>query len=372
MKIAYFHPVVIPAHTANGVQVMKMCQALAQEGYDLSLYVIRGRDAIDESIWKHYGIEHKFPINPIKINPRLRFYDYTILSIYYAKKSRADYIFTRYSLVAAFSSILGMPTILELHNIPQGSEKLFLKLFLRGRGFHKLVSITHALWEIISDQYAGILNPHKHIVAPDGIDLERFNQLPEASAARQSLGWPDKPTVGYAGSLYVGRGIELLISIAARLPEVNFKIMGGKTNDLDIWRNHLAEKGIVNVSLLGFVPNQDLPLFLAACDILLMPYQARIENSGGRDTSHIFSPMKLFEYMAVKRPVISSDLKVLREIIDETNALFCAPDNVDEWVMTIRRAMSDAALRTRLAHQAWQDVQQYTWKKRARRCVESK
>ena len=82
----------------------------------------------------------------------------------------------------------------------------------------------------------------------------------------------------------------------------------------------LEQGGIKNVHLTGFVPNEELPLYQAACDILLMPYEEAIAGSSGGDTARFASPMKAFEYMAAGRPILSSDLPVFREVLDEAFA----------------------------------------------------
>jgi glycosyltransferase involved in cell wall biosynthesis len=83
------------------------------------------------------------------------------------------------------------------------------------------------------------------------------------------------------------------------------------------------------------------------------------------------SPLKLFEYMASGRPIVASDLPVLREILsDGENALLCPPDSVEAFTAAIRRLRDEPGLGARLAEQAWRDVQTYSWDERARRVSE--
>jgi glycosyltransferase involved in cell wall biosynthesis len=116
---------------------------------------------------------------------------------------------------------------------------------------------------------------------------------------------------------------------------------------------------------MGFIPNQELPLYQAAGDVLLMPYERLIAGSGGGDSAVYASPMKMFDYMACRRAILSSDLPVIREILNDRNSLLCPPEEPAAWSAAFARLMLDETLRRRLAEQAWADVQAYTWQKRA-------
>jgi glycosyltransferase involved in cell wall biosynthesis len=113
------------------------------------------------------------------------------------------------------------------------------------------------------------------------------------------------------------------------------------------------------------VPNRHIPLYQAAGDILLMPYERRVAVSGGGNTADICSPMKMFEYMASGRAILSSDLPVLHEVLDETRAIFCAPEDPAAWVAAFGRLAQDAALRARLSAAARAAVAPYAWQTRA-------
>ncbi len=142
-------------------------------------------------------------------------------------------------------------------------------------------------------------------------------------------------------------------------------IMGGRNNAIVDLRDRVDQRGLDNVRVLWFVPNGELPEYLAACDVLLMPYQRRVTVNGG-DTAAVMSPMKMFEYMAADRLIISSDLPVLREILDERNAVLCDPEDDLEWVEALKRAENDRNWREELARIAYQDAEKYTWRKRVR------
>jgi glycosyltransferase involved in cell wall biosynthesis len=75
--------------------------------------------------------------------------------------------------------------------------------------------------------------------------------------------------------------------------------------------------------------------------------------------------MKLFEYMACGRPILCSDLPVLREVLNPDNALLLPPGDVEAWVKALESLKSDPQLQTVLGAQTLSDVKSYTWERRA-------
>ena len=67
-----------------------------------------------------------------------------------------------------------------------------------------------------------------------------------------------------------------------------------------------------------------------------MPYGRSIMGSSGTaDSASVASPMKMFEYMAAGRAIVTSDLPVIREVLNEKNAVFCEPDVLEDWKVKI-------------------------------------
>ncbi len=389
MKIAMVAPTEIPSRHANTIQVMKMAQALALLGHDLRLAApisdpsssIPGEDPAPslpswDQLASHYGLQQEFPLTRLLSRPACRRYDYALHSLRWARRWDAELLYTRLPQIAAIASQLGFPTILEVHDLPQGTlgPRLFRR-FLHGRGAHRLVSITYALAQ---DLHSRLGSPPASsgpgaftIIAPDGVDMSRYASLPSPPQARQSLQppLPDRFTVGYTGHLYPGRGIELILILAARLPEIIFLLIGGEPGEASRLRAQAQALHLSNLQVIGFIPNAALPAYQAACDLLLMPYQRSVAASSGGDISRYLSPMKAFEYMATTRPILSSDLPVLREILNPDNALLLNPQDTDAWVSAIQSLQADPLRCQRLAAQARQDASQYTWETRALRIL---
>jgi glycosyltransferase involved in cell wall biosynthesis len=161
----------------------------------------------------------------------------------------------------------------------------------------------------------------------------------------------------------------LMLDLARRNPEIGFLWAGGNLESVEKWKARAAAKGIANVEILGFVPNEKLPLVQAACEVLLMPYEQVIAVSSGGDTAATASPMKVFEYLASGRAILSSDLPVIREVLSQQNAILLPPDAADEWSSALQQLAEDPDRRAALGRRARQDARNYTWNQRAERAL---
>jgi len=106
-------------------------------------------------------------------------------------------------------------------------------------------------------------------------------------------------------------------------------------------------------------------MYQAACDVLLMPYQSLVAASSGGDISRYLSPMKLFEYLACGRPILSSNLPVLSEVLNDRNAVLLPAAEVGSWILALKQLQNDPETREKLSDQAREDALKYTWEKRA-------
>jgi glycosyltransferase involved in cell wall biosynthesis len=93
-------------------------------------------------------------------------------------------------------------------------------------------------------------------------------------------------------------------------------------------------------------------------------------SSGTADSASVASPMKMFEYMAAGRAIVTADLPVIREVLNEKNAVFCGPDDLNDWKLGIEKLLADEPRRTELGKQAKEDVQKFTWLARAEKILE--
>lgn len=357
-----------PSTFANNVQAMKACSAFAQAGQPTTLVIPRRLDtprrlrAVQGSLWDTYAVPRNFEIDwcwfPYPFY-RLQQSLYAPLTSVYALFRRVRVAYTRSDWIAAFLCRLGIPTALELHDyIPSPA----LRLALREARVGQLVGLV-CISQALADKMRGFGFPEEAIfVAHDGVDLERFEPRLDKLAARTELGLPpEMPVVCHVGHLYAGRGVETLLACAARLPNVQFVIVGGNPEDIAKYQAQASCQEITNLQFVGQVLNSRIPTYLYAADVLAMPY------TSGTPTHRYMSPMKMFEYLAAGRPIVAPDFPVLREVLmDRKNALLVEPANEEAFVAAVRRILVEETLAARLSLQAIQTARQYTWSERQR------
>jgi glycosyltransferase involved in cell wall biosynthesis len=367
MKIVAITNSRIPSLTANSIQAMKVCDALGQLGHTVQLVAPAETPPMNwADLSKHYGLRHPFSVVWYASIRALRRLDFVWLAQRAAERARPDLIYTWLPQSAAFARARGYPTLLEMHADVAGRfGAWWLRRFWLTAGRKRLLVTTRALQAAL-ERSTGLRFGQEDVrVAPNGVDLERYAGLPDAAQARQDLNLPAQPTVGFTGHFYRGRGMELLQGLAAALPQVTFLWVGGTADAVDEWRRKLAATGITNVVMPGFVANDRLPLFQAAADVLLMPYGASISSSSGQDIAEVINPMKMFEYMAAERPIVTADISSIREVLDDECAVFCQPGDAEEWRAAVQRLLSDSQLRMKFARKARQRVDGFTWHARA-------
>ncbi len=241
----------------------------------------------------------------------------------------------------------------EAHSLAQQPAAFFRSVLQRCDG---VIAISHALK---ADLIARLgVAADKVLVAADGISAARLASPPlSKEEARKTVNVPRsfKKLVVYSGSSKPGKGAELFVQAAAlALPDVLFLFVG------DRGEAETNQPAPANLYCTGRVDPSQVPLYQAAADVLVLPNVAQ-------GSIHAYtSPLKLFEYMAAKRPIVASELAVLREVLtNEDNCLLVSAANPTALVNAVQRLLQDEALADRLATRAYAQVRQYTWEKRA-------
>lgn len=360
MKIAYAAQVPIPSHRAYAVHVMHMCKAFAEQGHEVTLYAMPPSvDASDP--FSYYGMCADFRLEKVRLLS-VRGVAGPLYGREIVRRSlvgqRPDLLYSRHIYAAYAALLAGLPVIYEVHMpYSNGFHKLLLSRMLRYEGRFMLVAITQALKEQYLRDFPQISGDRIH-VAHDGAVLP-VRSVPPCLEVK-------KLRVGYVGNLYPGKGMELIVEIAERMPELTFDIVGGRPMDVVHWGDHISTDNIV---LHGQKPHGALQPFFDQMDVMLLPLQRQVSpDGGGSDISRWTSPMKMFEYMAQGRAIVASDLPVLGEVLkNEHNALIAPGGDPNAWVRAIQRLQSDAILRCRLGKTARQELEEkYTWAARAK------
>lgn len=371
MKIVAITASMVPSKAANSLQVIKACQAWVQLGHDLTLIAPGEPGKLsDIEVARYYGLAQFFTVKWLHSRRYFRRYDFSLFAAQHARSLKADLVVCWPLQAALAASLLKLPVLLEMHGPPEGRFGPWLfRAFLRQPTQKRLLVISQALKRMLENQYGHLLREGHITIAPNGVEVERYAQLPSAEQARKQLGLPEGFTVGYTGHLYAGRGMSLLAQLAQAFTQFNFLWVGGRDEDVGAWRTRLDEMQVRNVRLTGFIPHEQLPVYQAAADVLLMPYERVITGSSGGNSAEYASPMKMFEYMASHRAIITSDLPVIREVLNESNSVLCPPEDPAAWGDALKKLATDSQLRQQLAEQAWQDVQAFTWVHRAEKAL---
>ena len=379
IKIHYISPSVFPSKSANSVHVIHQCSALSEENIALYLY---GANEYKSSNFKNklevsYGADLSRvsfrlikPIFKRAINLQIAIYAFTKLFLVSFKKEHIIYSRNLYA-AALFNLFLKREIIYETHQIENGLNGYFQKWILKSKKT-KTVLITNKL-KIILESFFSIKINHCNILsdaAPSNIKpinskLEKIKCLKE----NINYDFQNEFVCGYFGHLYEGRGIEIIIEISKMLKDVLFLVYGGNDADVKILKNKFDNK---NLLLMGHVENAVARKIMLSVDALLMPYQEKVSiGLEGHDTARWMSPMKMFEYMATKNPIISSNLPALREVLeDQVNAVLVKCDDAYEWKKSLEDIIKDKIFANEISNNAFNDyVKKYNWNIRARKII---
>lgn len=375
MKILYFSKTLIPSRTANSLHVMKMCQAFAQNGHDVWFSVLSEKQQkrfSNTEIFRYYDVKNCFDLLRIPVfrdnGQKLRFLFSHLLIIPHilkvVRKIKPEIVYGRDMFSCYVSACAGYPVIAESH-FPLWHGKIASFVFARlqkKKNFKRLVVISEALKKEYLLHYPD-LNTEQVVVAHDGADPVENDRR-----HTQRLGSSKNLKVGYIGHLYEGKGVEVIAAIASEMPDIEFHIVGGLEDDIRKWKQRIDAS---NVTFHGFILQENLPGYLKALDVCLLPNQYKVFGHGADRSNNIknislfTSPLKMFEYMAYGKPIIASDLPVLREVLNEDIAKLVKPDDYSGWIAAIN-LLRDKVLREDMGAKAQElFLKEYTWKKRA-------
>lgn len=360
MKIMHISNSVIPSMTANSIQVMKMCNSLSEIGHELCLLAICGEGNHD--VFNFYNVNNSFALRLSKRQNskfNILFYLKNLL------KFKPDLVYGRNLYGCYLAALLGFPVYYEIHNADWRSgfiAPIIFGLFNKNKNLKKIISITSALSDAYKSDWPNSVC-QKYQTLPDGADLPDANLVYKKKIADTTF--KEKLIVGYVGSLFQGKGMEVIQKVAPLLTDVQFHIVGGTQKMIKRWKSLMP---FDNVTFHGYVQPHEIESYYETMDVCLLPNQ-RVTYGAGRGRANIAdftSPLKLFEYMSHRKAIIASDLSVFEEILKHNvNCLLVKPDNPDEWVNAIV-LMKDSMLRVRLGDNAYREFEKkYTWRRRA-------
>lgn len=368
MKIVYFTNGKINSTAAHAVNIACMCEAFQGLGHEVIL-VARVEDPahFDQAAYfRSFGIRHRFAVVPVHEGkvPFLRSLRFMLGGMRVVRRIHPDLLFLRQMLDFLVVPMFPGSIIIERH--APASPNAMVR-WLQGKLYTSprvvgIVTITQPLRTLLAGAFEAVAG--KIIVCSDGARLQD-----EGAGVKSALRSGYKVNVGYTGHLYAGRGVEVIVALAGRNPQIGFHVIGGNASDVDAWRRRTAH--LPNLVFYGHLPYTVALATARSTDVLLAPYQDSVAVAGGGNTVAWMSPLKIFEYMAHSKPFICSDIPVLREVLtDGSNCLLVRCDDIDAWDSALHRLLADRDLSSRLVECARADlVERYSWDARARKIM---
>lgn len=350
-----------PSLEANSVQVAAMATALS-ERHRVTLIARRASDSSDEVIRREFQIARG-----VELALDVRRGGGVISTARYARDVRsiaqrhAGVAYGRDPIGLLAASHAGLPVAYEIHH-PAGSRaRRAQERLLMRRGRVGLVYITDSLRRWYNANVRGAADlPDLH--AADGA-------FPPPQATRRGA-FNDPVRVGYFGSLNPGKGMETIAEIGPRLSGAEIHVFGGDPLSVAKWDSTLRP---APVHLHGWIPHHEVLERMQSMDILIAPYRSHSMGAGGGvDLSSFMSPLKLFEYMATGRPIVTTDLPVLREVVrHHETAMLCEADDPTAWIAAIDELAADPRTAEDMGERAHRLLaDRYTWDARARRIAD--
>ncbi len=391
-RMLYIANARIPTEKAHGLQIIKMVEAFART-IDVKLIIPHRfqskalkqvKDVYDYyDVAKIFDITHILSFNLIPpLGSRISNYMGSLLPLlnwqgricfgiivaFYALVNRASVIYSR-DIFSCFFLFLLRPLMrsdlfFEEHDeFPKTLLGAKIKCWLLQR-INGVIVVNRQMKEAYQNKK---VPPEKLLIAPNGVDPKLFSISLRKEDARRELGIPiEKRVICYTGHLYKWKGIHVATLAMKELSDTFLLcVVGGTPADIDGFNRYVSDVEIQNVMVAGYVAPKIVRRFLVASDVLVLP------NTSADDMSRLYtSPLKLFEYMAARRPIVASDLPSVREILNEQNAVLVKPDDPKSLAVGIKKIIENIELGNRLAKKAFQDVQQYTWDNRRDKVLE--
>lgn len=372
MKILYHHR--IASKDGQFVHIEELTHALKKRGHEI---VMVGPAVVDSDEFGGEGGMVAW------LKKRIPGFAYELMEFAYAwvayfklrravREHRPDCLYERYNLYMPAGVWIkrkyNLPMLLEVnapifeerskyHGIALPRLARWTEIFT-WRGADKTLPVTQVLAQRVID--AGV--PRERIeVIHNGIDYGKFGTVPDTEAAKARLGLSGRVVLGFTGFMREWHGLERVVDLLAADPAGvrHLLLVGDGPARAGIEQRARELKVSERVTITGVVKRDQVASYVAAFDVALQP-----------DVVDYASPLKLFEYLALARPVVAPDKANIREVlVHEQNALLFKADEPAAFTAAIERMADDGALRARLARAARATIEQggFTWDHNAQR-----
>lgn len=386
MKIAYFNYLydLYGASIGSTIKGLKLMEALRGCGHEVKIYWRKdqpsnnGNGAVhvqsqSRQMLKRYLDRLLHEPNQLLSNLRYQREEAAIIA-----QGKPDLLISRLD-VYLFSAVrlarqLRLPLVLEVDSPEAYEFRTFSTRYWRLPRMLEAIeayNIQHADACItVSNKLAdyfhtqGVSKERMHVIS-NGADLSKFNPNLPFAEVRAKYGLHNAIVIGFIGSFHYWHGVDNLIALiktaTATNASVKFLMVGDGGALKSQLQKFVAENNLAQrVILTGHVAHDEVGKHVAAMDIVLAPYPPL--------EFFYYSPVKIFEYMACGKPVLSSRLGQIQEIIsDGANGFLSNPGDNADYGRKLTRLIENAELRQRVGAEAYQTiVAQHTWEHKAR------
>ncbi|ERT14349.1 glycosyltransferase [Photorhabdus temperata] len=379
MKIAYIDPYPVPDYRVASLQILQNVDAFARQGADVYLVTPEGKNTVEEILGRSLSSSAKlislrnirrkwyFPLNTQKM-----FY-FQVSS--WLKKNRIDAVFTRNLKMAKYLLCKHpeIPLFFESHEVFAQSFKESHDLS-KNKDQHKyeklretehlVYSQSRVVFVLTSLLRDDIINEYKVdtsiVVTPDGVDMLAVESISSNELALTNHKLPTQ--ILYLGSLHRWKGVPTAIKAMSHLEDAVLNIAGGEPEQIQQLRQIAQQIGVCDrVNFLGFIQPKLRFQIIADNDICLLPLTKT--SIGSRYTS----PLKLFEYMAMGKPVVISDFPSIRDVVDENAVSFADSENAESFAQQIQLLRDNSErVKAQVSYAKMLVTEHLNWDKRAR------
>ena len=379
MKLVYLHTNPVTSNQANITQVLYMCNALAEQGLVIDLYVPEGSrklsiKELDDLVKRKISKQRNF--NILQFKTIKMFSRFKVISNYLALrravlKREGDIYFTRTPVILPAIRKVGKKAIFESHSphlqnsigLIDRLYKYLLEIQIKKNKKLIMITISDALKKYWLDKG---FDSSKIYSLHDGFD-ESINQSHETKLdIRNRLKIADERImITYIGSLYKDRGIDRILGLAEIYENCNFYVAGGPDDQKEYFQEQSSLRKLKNISFLGWIDRLVVNDYLLSSDILLMLWSRQVP------TINYCSPMKVFEYMSSGNIIVGDGYPTIKEVLtDGENALLSNPDSFDDLVLKLEMGLKQAS--NPIIGRRARDLafEKYTWKNRATELIQ--
>ncbi len=356
MKLLYATSISFPSQYANRLQIIANSEQFGK--------------ALGSSFWLGANSlkSREFPFQKIELGGPWKSPVLALKYLKILKKNAITHVYTRedrlFFFLKTYARIARLPVkfYFEAHTAKSG---FFLNHAVRNAD--GIIAVTQGIKDDLASRGVPV---GKVLVAHDAVDMSLFDIADSKQKLRSDFNIPvNAKVVAYVGkytTMGKQKGVDELIEAFASAYKTNqilhLLIVGLSDAEMPLLKAVCNEEGLPQsaFTLVAHVPNAEVARYMKTADMLVMNYP---------NTEHYakyMSPMKLFEYMAARVPIITTDLPSVREVLNDAEAFYVPAGDMGALKAKILEIAGHEKNASSKAEAAYKKVcADYTWDKRA-------